>query len=505
MAFLVKRDRLFDCGKKTKKFIFGLFAMRNGEVMLKMALLEYKKRQRLFCLACGILFSIFMYLSQCRIDDWIPIAKPLDEKEFLYLLLIEDYKHGKVVSYPFLEQYYRESDLRQTEEVLTVVTKNKLDKLLRLMNPDYDKDNKSVYDIDFSKVDNDQLADCLEDYSVSLNVNGMRYLPSNFKTLYQYYSRVSPFFYLKDEVVNEEILGKTIQSLLYAAEKGYMKYNILFGYNMTCSENEKQYLLEKADQLATVEFDNLQEVLLMCNSVMTEVDEYFGGNTSFSPDAANRYTTENYEEAINNYYLIETKEGIGFALARYTSDYMGICAGIMPVFLSAFSLGMGGKKKRELLMICGIKSYKLVLSEIVGVFLPFFILFLTIYFVDARNYIMLIGAAGGNLQYFAYPFYFVFWIIPTLMMATTLPMLLFEVVHNEFISALLSVLIMFVSMATRNNYIFQPIIRFNSFGRSTEFFAMLPNLVLNRIIMAGGAIVLFVLITWLYEYRRTHN
>ena len=296
---------------------------------------------------CGLLFTVFMYLSQCRVDDRMVLAKPLDQKQFLYSLLIDDYNNNKIVKHPHLESFYINAGLLQTEEILTLFANQELGKLLEYMNPDYSKKPQNVYDIDFSHINDEQLVIYMNNYSNLLNSNAVRYYPPNLSELYRTYARSSAFFSLKEDSIDEQIVGKTAQTLLFAVDKGYMKCNILFGYSVECNEEEKAYLKNKAEELMLSEYTDIVEMSNKCNSVLSEIDEHFGGNTSFSPERNIAVIPQSYEEAVRCYEEVETKEGTGFALARHTSDYLGICAGIMPVFLSAFSMGIGNKKRRE--------------------------------------------------------------------------------------------------------------------------------------------------------------
>ncbi len=463
--------------------------------MKRLIISDYKNKSRLICLALGFIFTILLHLTQCSLDDWLLIAKPLSQRQFLYSLLKDDYQNRTVKSHSFLQN---------PPAYLSDYAIGRLEDALLFMNPDYSP-QENIYGIDFDQLDEEQLVENVESYGRLLFRN-YQYYHVNWDFYYDNYCLFSPFFAREMESDKNLLIGYSIQKLKYSIDNGYYNYNFLFGFNTKLTEEEKNYVRAIIEWLESIPDDDPDWKLSKCYAAFVTIDEYLGGNTGFELKRNISYTHGSLENALENYEYIEKHEGIGFAYARLIADYMGICAGLMPILLSAFAFDFKGRKGNEMIMSKGVGSGKLVCSKVLGVIIPYCVLFLGICVYDTIVFNCAEIKAGGATNYYACFFYFFFWLLPTLMIAAALPLFLSVLFNNGMIAAFLSVLGMFWSLANRSEvyYFFQPVIRFNEFGKTERFFELLPQIAFNRVFIIISSIILMFFTVHVLEYRRRH-
>lgn len=460
--------------------------------MLYLSFIEYKRIRKLACLFLGITFTVMIHLSQCTITDRYYLARPYSQRQFFYSLFCEDYEEGQNIEHDFLMNRGALLSTKARENLYNVITE---------MNPDY-KQGEDIYSIDFDNIDCAILRQKVGIYVASIT-DGMPYLYDNWDSTYAQYCMSSPFF-SKNREMNPSILAdKILQQLIFSRENGYYKYNFLFGYNTECTEEEKKYidtLIEWIEQ----ETGDADAVLARCNAACQMIDEQMGGNTSFSADRMVFYSPGELNEATAKYYEIEDREGVASAVARVVSDYMGICAGILPILLAAFAFD--DEKQNEMVLSSGISTKKYFISKYMGVSIPYFVLFIIVYVGDSIIFSW-VNQIAYKLDYLLlFLSYFLCWIMPTLLFTTAMSMFLSRAFNNNTAAAFVSLMVSFLSLSvdTGSVHILQPVIRFNVFGETTIYYDLLPTILVNRLVTISLAVFLSLGTYYLVEYRRRH-
>ncbi len=256
-------------------------------------------------------------------------------------------------------------------------------------------------------------------------------------------------------------------------------------------------MLEAASDLTYERFTEL----------MTSADKLLGGGSSYAKDKqqSNAYVPMTYEQALEEYNVLIEKDHLSTAYARLFSDYFSIDLALLPVFI-AVTRGLRDRRARahEVIYTRKGSSWQIVLSRylamVVMLLLPVILLssFLSIGCI-------LQGVKDGiALDYFAFAKYIGGWLLPTILITTSLGVFLTELTDSA-IAIFVQGIWWFISLSSGNlvgNCGWNLIPRHNSLGYRDIFIENLRQLVMNRIVYGLAAILLLIATVWIYDSKR---
>ncbi|GMQ60283.1 ABC transporter permease [Vallitalea sediminicola] len=208
-----------------------------------------------------------------------------------------------------------------------------------------------------------------------------------------------------------------------------------------------------------------------------------------------------FEETIRRKEEIATEEKVTGSYARLFADYIGIAVGFFAVFIAAFTLIRDRKyKSYEIIYTKKISSIKYVLSKYIGnVFLMLIVVLVlagysTIYF--ANHY--------GNIDYFAFIKISITWILPTIMIVTSLAYLLQIVSGNGILPIIVQFVYWNYSMPFSNSQynVSKYIIRYNHVSTLSEYQKVANDIMINRIVTVAVSVVILIGAIWIFERKR---
>ncbi|MDE7367220.1 MAG: hypothetical protein K2N24_07690 [Lachnospiraceae bacterium] len=268
-------------------------------------------------------------------------------------------------------------------------------------------------------------------------------------------------------------------------------------------ENPEEWdLLPKTD-LTYEEFQN----------AMARVDTILGGGSQYAADSLRHFAKVpvTYEEAVREYGLVKEYDRFTGGYARLFCDYAGamVCS-VFPVFL-AVVLSMKDKRARmaELVYTSARSSGSIVivryLAILCAVMLPVIIL----------SYISNVSVwklyPGMELDYLAPLKYDLLWLLPSVMIASAVGMCLTELTDIPIAIAVqgfwwfldvnagyktVESAYSLLRLAPRHNA--GTLSRF----RTQDYMDHVPDLIANRLLMAGLAVLLIIITILIYERKR---
>jgi hypothetical protein len=243
--------------------------------------------------------------------------------------------------------------------------------------------------------------------------------------------------------------------------------------------------------------------------LMKKADKILGGGSAYSETfmKSNVRLPVTYEEALEKYNMVLEKDKLTGAFARLFSDYMGIMLGILPVFV-AVTRGLRDKRAQvsQVIYAHSISSKNVIFSRylamVVMITLPVIILSI----LPTLQGIYYGKSLGVDVDMFAFIKYIIGWLIPTIMITTSVGVFITELTETAF-AILIQGLWWFVSlfMGVGNlvgNYGWNLMPRHNSVGNYKAFIDNLDILVVNRLTYTIVAILILIASVFVYEYKR---
>lgn len=274
--------------------------------------------------------------------------------------------------------------------------------------------------------------------------------------------------------------------------------------NKTKIKNALMALSDSKPNSSSIEIKvNYQEYL----KIIRNVDKELGGKTNYGD--RNRkyilYREMTYDEALEDFNNILSKDKYTNAYGRLFADYMAITAGIFPIFLSAFVLTRDKRSNmHELIYSRKVKSYIYIASKYITQVFAILVVYLLVathatmkfsQIAIQNNYII------DNFAFFKYTF---MWILPTIMFTTALGMFLSILFGNGLIAVPIQFLFWITSLIPlEGDYNLSKIlIRFNSVGKYSNYIQWKNDIMLNRIFYVLLPFFIVLLAAMLLEWKR---
>lgn len=334
---------------------------------------------------------------------------------------------------------------------------------------------------------------------------------------------------IQQKEVPEQIMPAAFSSLCeeFAANE-YIAYPIGFYKNVKLNDTDQERMANIISKLSGVSVDDLPvrddevsetkgdiEVSLSDDisyeefkAYMKQADDLIGGGSNYSENNLLNYSyvEVTYEEAIENYNLIASKDKFTGAYARYFCDYVGIILSLFPVFIAvAVCLKDRRAKMNELIYARKTSSFKLILtryfSVIIAVMLP------TIILAYISNSSVWGQYSGMSLDYSAPLKYAIGWLMPSVMISTAVGMFFTELTGTPIAIAIQGLwwfidINVGASKLRGVHTLFELAPRHNALGNTQIFLDEFNTLAANRLIMAGVALLLVIVTVIIYEQKR---
>ena len=244
--------------------------------------------------------------------------------------------------------------------------------------------------------------------------------------------------------------------------------------------------------------------------LMAQTDDLLGGGSSYGPGSINSLAKEemNYEEALQEYEDIIKTDGVTGAYARLFCDYMGLMAGVLPVFLAMTRVLRDRRSGiQEVIFVRKSSSVKIILTRYLSNLLLGMLPIAVLALFYHLQCVGLGGSLGVRIDHFAFLKYLGGWITPSMMVALSVGFLCTELTGSPVAVLIqggwwwISVMVQGrPSLYSEFGMDLSP--RWNTLGKTVDFYERMPELVKNRIIYTAAAILLLVLTIVVYEQRR---
>lgn len=244
--------------------------------------------------------------------------------------------------------------------------------------------------------------------------------------------------------------------------------------------------------------------------LMNEMETLIGENGSkYSKEMMITYfglSEMNYEEAYSEYQQTIKDDKVTGGFARLFCDYMGLALGFYPIFIVVIMwLKDRAGNTAELIYSRNVSSLKLVLmrylASITMVIIPVLLLSL-------ESLISLISFGAENniaIDYLAYVKYISWWLLPTVMIVTSIGMF-FTLLTDSPIAIILQFLWWFIDKGVTglsgDTNIFTLMIRHNTLRGYEIVQNGFYTICINRLLMAGVSILIVFLSVWILEQKR---
>lgn len=310
-----------------------------------------------------------------------------------------------------------------------------------------------------------------------------------------------------------ELTGTSAEEILASETDDTSEQQINVGNGDTLQKNENgdfQIIVpdinENASTLSLTVRDDISYEKF--RELMEQADDIIGGGSQYDDTYILQFSQVpiTYEEALADYTAVIEKDKITGAYARLFCDYLGIMAGLLPVFIA---VTVCTKDKRSgmnsLVYTRQVSSFKLIAIRYLAMLSVIMALILVLAGISA---VKVAGLYPNEaLDSFAFFNYTLGWIMPTVMVSLAVGVFLTELTGTPIAIAVQGLwwfLDMFAGMRQmKGGYgglVLSP--RHNSKGNTQIFLDNFNTLLFNRLFYIVISIVLIALTVVVYELKR---
>ena len=276
---------------------------------------------------------------------------------------------------------------------------------------------------------------------------------------------------------------------------------------------------EKKVKLSDDQIDNMKKALDKISpekqiseeefvKVLNEVDEAIDGGSYYGEkmreSILNRSAT--YEEALEEYNAILKEDKLTNAEAREFADYMGITAGLFPIFITAFILIRDIKSgAQEIIFSKRVSSFRYIFTKYLAALVALIVPYLIMATHQTLIYSKIASENKITIDYLAFYKYILMWIVPTLMFVTALGMVFAVIIRKPIVAIIVQFMLWAISitdliMQSYGLYII--FIRYNAVTSNTEYMKWAHSININRMFYFVLSIIMMFLTAFIYNRRR---
>lgn len=241
-------------------------------------------------------------------------------------------------------------------------------------------------------------------------------------------------------------------------------------------------------------------------SIIDKLDADLNDTTIFSKKHRDMLYVENmtYKDAMMEFDEILNNDKLTNAYGRYFSDYMGITAGLYPLFI-VMAVFLRDRKKGDVPLLnnkeLSPRSY--ILSRYCAICISI----LAGYLLLATHSTYVFYNIGKSFNYLidfgAFYKYTLTWIAPTVLFTVACSMLLFTIFNRILPTIVIQTSLWFFSMQTLGGdyRLLRSIIRFNTLGNHETYLQWKSTIMTNRIFFTTLSFMIIAITVFLYNYR----
>lgn len=300
----------------------------------------------------------------------------------------------------------------------------------------------------------------------------------------------------KVKAIVEDCTGKSWEQLNEEMTKHYGKYD---RSNMEeALQAQIAYSVVPREDLSYAKF---------CEH-MEEICELVGPGSSYQQENLSQGVTVpmTYEQAVEEFEALCTKDRITGATARLFCDYAGIVLAVLPIFLGVTRCLRD--KRAQVSQV--VYAHRVSAAELIGsrylanVCMAFLPVVITSFMMQMpyQYHAKTIGVVPDFLAFLKYS---CIWLLPEIMIVLAVAFFITELTENVisiFVQVFWAIASLFGSVSLKGNFGWNLIARWNALGDSAIFWQQKQDLLLNRGFYFGLSLVVFVLTIVIYEKKR---
>lgn len=240
-----------------------------------------------------------------------------------------------------------------------------------------------------------------------------------------------------------------------------------------------------------------------------KIDDILGGGSNYAEKSlySNARVERTYEDALKDYESLINEDHISRAMARLFCDYMGIILGIMPVFLAVTRILKDKRAKAtEVIYSKSSSSFAIMFSRYIAIIVMILIPVILCSINPMLQSMYIAHNNGSVIDYLAFIKNIFGWLLPTVLFTVSMGFLFTEITSGPIailIQGFYWIMNIFLASSNLVGYVGMNLIpRFNSMGDYDRYQSIFSELVKNRIFYTCLGILLFVLSTVIYDFKR---
>lgn len=303
-------------------------------------------------------------------------------------------------------------------------------------------------------------------------------------------------------------------------DRGWMEQRIIFGafaHKSKLSQEDREHMKETISRLERVLKEPAKHTTIEVQQIAADLDRLLGGWTTYMREGVSFIEPiETYEDAMKNYHALAAEYAERVAdgqvypgMARLFSDYMGLTAGLFPVFLAAFAMGRDRSSRiNELVTSRSIRAWRYIGAR----YSAHVVLISLIYLLLAAGAAWQTAAALDGTTAFgeALPIFLAYtagWLIPTVMATTAFGMLISVATGSGIAAIPLQLLWWFISVfpLIGDYRLYKLFLRFNTGADADTFHRYADTILVNRIFYVLLAVAMVAAAALIWEKRRSNG
>lgn len=301
-------------------------------------------------------------------------------------------------------------------------------------------------------------------------------------------------------------------------QRGWMEQRIVFGafaHKSRLSQKDREHMKETISDFERVVKEPTKYTGIEAKQIAADLDSALGGWTSYMREGVTFIEPiETFEDAMESYRVLETNYAERVAdgqvypgMARLFSDYMGLTAGLFPVFLAAFAMGRDRSSRMfELVASRSIRAWRYVGAR----YSAHVILISLIYLLLATVGAWQTAAALDGTEAFgaALPIFLSYaagWLVPTIMATTAFGMLI-SIASGSGVAVIpLQIVWWFISVfpLIGDYRLHKLFLRFNTGAEAGTFHRYADMIMANRLFYVFLALAMITAATIIWERKRS--
>lgn len=330
----------------------------------------------------------------------------------------------------------------------------------------------------------------------------------------------TPAYGWKEVTDAGEMAKRYMWSMEADLERGWTHQRIVFGMfagKKKLSETDRKHLQTTIALLQAMQQDSAKHTALEVRQIAAKLDRKLGGSTDYKWGGIT-FTREinTYEEAMEQYrvkeaeYRTRVEKGQLYpGMARLFCDYVGLTAGLFPVFLAAFALSRDrASRMNELIASRRVKAWTYVGARYLAHAILISLVYLVLSVVAAWQTVS--ALAGTDELWKALPVFLAYgagWLLPTVWAAIAFGMLVYTLFGSGIAAIPLQMLWWFVSVSPLSGdyRLFKLYLRYNTAEDADTYRRYAGQILTNRLCYTGLALLMAGAAAFLWERRRSSD